>query len=191
MIDQDLHAAAYPRLDKAQLAALEGCPLSKLKHYRHGENLFEAAQRDSNFYVVKTGAVQIVDDDGDEPKVVATLGPGEFTGEVAQLTGGPAIFSGVARGESDVFEISNDALREIMNVHPDLGDVILRAFMARRHLLHEMGDFTGLRVFGSRYSKDTLRVREFLAKNLVPFTWMDLEDDPQVKQFLEETVTPS
>ena len=186
MIDQDLHAAAYPRLDKAQLAALEGCPLSKLKHYRHGENLFEAAQRDSNFYVVKTGAVEIVDDDGDEPKVVATLGPGEFTGEVAQLTGGPAIFSGVARGESDVFEVSNDALREIMNVHPDLGDVILRAFMARRHLLHEMGDFTGLRVIGSRYSKHTLRVREFLAKNLVPFTWMDLEDDPQVKQFLEQ-----
>jgi len=186
MVDQDLHAAAFPRLDKAQLAALEGCPLSKLKHYRDGEKLFEAGQCDCNFYVVKTGAVEIVDDAGDEPKVVATLGPGEFTGEVAQLTGGPAIFSGVARGESDVFEVSNDALREIMNVHPNLGDVILRAFMARRHLLHEMGDFTGLRVFGSRYSKDTLRVREFLAKNLVPFTWMDLEDDPQVKQFLEQ-----
>ena len=46
MIDQDLHAAAFPRLDKAQLAALEGCPLSKLKHYRHGEKLFDAAQRD-------------------------------------------------------------------------------------------------------------------------------------------------
>jgi thioredoxin reductase (NADPH) len=186
MIDQDLHATAFPRLDKAQLAALEDCPLSKLKPYRDGEKLFEAGQRDSNFYVVKTGAVEIVDDAGDEPKVVATLGPGEFTGEVAQLTGGPAIFSGVARGESDVFEISNEALREIINVHPNLGDVILRAFMARRHLLHEMGDFTGLRVIGSRYSKDTLRVREFLAKNLVPFTWMDLEDDPQVKQFLQQ-----
>ncbi|HEX7880571.1 MAG TPA: FAD-dependent oxidoreductase [Candidatus Eisenbacteria bacterium] len=186
MIDQDLRAAAFPKLDKTQLAALEGCPLSKLKHCRDGEKLFEAAQRDSNFYVVKTGAVEIVDDDGDESKVVATLGPGEFTGEVGQLTGGPAIFSGIVRGESDVFEISNDALREIMNVHPDLGDVILRAFMARRHLLHEMGDFTGLRVIGSRYSRETLRVREFLAKNLVPFTWMDLEDDPQVRQFLEQ-----
>jgi thioredoxin reductase (NADPH) len=186
MIDQDLHAAASPKLNKAQLAALEGCPLSKLKHYRDGEKLFEAGQCDCNFYVVKTGAVEIVDDAGDEQKVVATLGPGEFTGEVAQLTGGPAIFSGVARGESDVFEISNDALREIMNVHPNLGDVILRAFMARRHLLHEMGDFTGLRVIGSRYSKDTLRVREFLAKNLAPFTWIDLEADPQVKQFLEQ-----
>ena len=186
MIDQDLHAAAFPRLDKAQVAALEGCPLTKLEHYRDGEKLFEAGQSDCNFHVVKTGAVEIVDDASDEPKVVATLGPGEFTGEVAQLTGGPAIFSGVARGESDIFEISNSALREIMNVHPNLGDVIIRAFMARRHLVHEMGDFTGLRVIGSRYSKHTLRVREFLAKNLVPFSWMDLENDPQVKQFLEQ-----
>lgn len=186
MIDQDLHAAAFPRLDKAQLAALEGCPLSKLRHYRDGERLFEAMQCDCNFYVVKTGVVEIVDDAGDEPKLVATLGPGEFTGEVAQLTGGPAIFSGVARGESDAFEISNAALREIVNVHPNLGDLILRTFMARRQLLHEMGDFTGLRVIGSRYSKETLRVREFLAKNLVPFTWMDLEDEPQVQQFLEQ-----
>jgi thioredoxin reductase (NADPH) len=186
MADQDLHAAAFPRLDQAQLAALEGCPLSKLEHHRDGEKLFEAGQCDGNVYVVKTGAVEILDDAGDEPTVVATLGHGEFTGEVAQLTGGPAIFSGVARGESDVFEVSNDALREILNVHPNLGDVILRAFMARRHLLHDMGDFTGLRVIGSRYSKDTLRVREFLAKNLVPYTWMDLEDEPAVKQFLEQ-----
>lgn len=186
MIDQDLHAAAFPRLEKTQLAALEGCPLSKLKHCRDGEKLFEAGQRDCNFYVVRTGAVAIVDDASDVPKVVATLGPGEFTGEVAQLTGGPAIFSGVVRGESDVFEISNEALREVLNVHPNLGDVIVRTFMARRHLLHEMEDFTGLRVIGSRYSKQTLRVREFLARNLVPFTWMDLEDDPQVKQFLEQ-----
>ena len=39
MVDQALNAAAFPRLDKAQLAALEGCPLSKLKHYRDGEKL--------------------------------------------------------------------------------------------------------------------------------------------------------
>ena len=187
MIDQTLHAAAFPRLDEAQLATLEGCPLSKLEHYHDGEKLFEAGQCDGNFYVVKTGAVEIVDDAGDEPKVVASLGAGEFTSEVAQLIGGPAIFSGVVRGESDIFEISNEALREIMNVHPNLGDVILRAFMARRHLLHEMGDFAGLRVIGSRYSKHTLRVREFLTRNLVPFTWLDLEEDPQVKQFLEQT----
>ncbi len=40
-------------------------------------------------------------------------------------------------------------------------------------------------MIGSRYSQDTFRIRDFLAKNLVPFTWFDLEADPQVKQLVE------
>ena len=41
-------------------------------------------------------------------------------------------------------------------------------------------------MIGSRYSKDTFRIRDFLAKNRVPFTWLDLETDPQVKQLLKQ-----
>ena len=75
---------------------------------------------------------------------------------------------------------------QLLNDHPDLGDIILQAFIARRQLLRESGNFMGLRVIGSRYSQDTFRVRDFLAKNRVPFTWLDLEADPQVKQLLEQ-----
>ena len=39
----------------------------------------------------------------------------------------------------------------------------------------------GLRVIGSRYSQETFRVRDFLARNRVPFTWLDLEADPRVE----------
>ena len=55
---------------------------------------------DRKFYVIKSGAVEIIDESGDEPKIVASSGPGEFTGDVTQLTGGPAIVSGIARGET-------------------------------------------------------------------------------------------
>jgi thioredoxin reductase (NADPH) len=48
------------------------------------------------------------------------------------------------------------------------------------------GNFTGLRVIGSRDSKDTFRIRDFLAKNRVLFTWLDLEADLQVKQLLKQ-----
>ena len=41
-------------------------------------------------------------------------------------------------------------------------------------------------MIGSRFSQDTFRVREFLARNRLPFTWLDLEWDPQVKQLLEQ-----
>ena len=184
MAEHDLHADAFARLDEAQLAALERCHLTALKRYRDGETLFEVGDHDFKFFVVKSGAVAILDESGETPRIVTILRRGEFTGEVTQLTGGPSIVSGVAQGDCEVFEVSSDALRQLLNDHPNLGDVILQAFIARRQLLRESGDFLGVRVIGSRDSRDTFRVREFLAKNGVPTTWLDLEDDPQVKQLL-------
>ncbi|HEY1376494.1 MAG TPA: FAD-dependent oxidoreductase [Gemmataceae bacterium] len=186
MSEHDLQGAAYPRLDAGQMASLGHCPLTKLRRYRDGEKLFEAGQRDASFYVVKSGKVEIVDESEDPPKPLTTLGPGEFTGEVSQLCGSPAPVSAISRGDCEVYEVSPDALKLLLNQHPDLGDLILNAFIARRHLLREPGTFTGLRVIGSRYSQDTFRVRDFLSRNGVPYTWLDLETDPRVKDLLKQ-----
>jgi thioredoxin reductase (NADPH) len=184
MPDHDRHAAAFTKLDEGQLASLEHCPLTMQKRFRDGEKLFEVGDRDFKFYVVRTGAIELLDESGEMPRIVTVLRRGEFTGEVTQLTGGPSIVSGIARGECQVFEISSESLRQILNYHPSPGDVILQTFIARRKLLRESGDFLGVCVIGSRDSRETFRVREFLAKNGVPSTWLDLEDDPQVKQLL-------
>ena len=74
----------------------------------------------------------------------------------------------------------------MLNQCPGLSDIILQAFIARRQLLRESPNFIGLRVIGSRYSPDTFRVRDFLSRNRVLFTWVDLESDPQVDQLLKE-----
>src|SRR4051794_13259746 len=63
-------------------------------------------------------------------RTIADLGPGEFTGDEAQVTGGPAVAGAVARGDAEVYELSNDALRQILKPHPDLGDAFMRAFLA-------------------------------------------------------------
>jgi thioredoxin reductase (NADPH) len=186
MTEHDLNAVAFPTLDADQVAALGRCPLTALKRYRDGEKLFEVGQRDSRFFIIKSGQIEIVDEFGETRQTIRVLGPGQFTGEVAVLTGSPPFVRAVARGDCEVYEVSPDALREILNHHPDLGDIILQAFIARRQLLRESGNFTGLRVIGSRYSQDTFRVRDFLAQNRVPFTWLDLEADPQVAQLLKQ-----
>jgi thioredoxin reductase (NADPH) len=41
-------------------------------------------------------------------------------------------------------------------------------------------------VIGSRYSTDTFRVRDFLSKNRVLFTWVDVESDPDVDRLLKK-----
>src|SRR5206468_1312956 len=82
----------------AQMAGLAHCPLTMLRHFRDGDKLFQACDLDGGYFVVKSGRVEIVDESGDEPRVIATHGPGQFSGELNQLTGGRALASAVARG---------------------------------------------------------------------------------------------
>jgi thioredoxin reductase (NADPH) len=186
MAVQQLDAIAFPKLDEAQMAKLGHYAGVAPKKLRAGEALFQCGDRDSNFFVIKSGEVELVDDTGEKSKVVRVLGPGEFTGDVGHLTGNPKVVSGIARTECEVYEISDKALREILNQDPQLSDLILQAFIARRQLMREMGEFVGLRVIGSRYSRDTFRIRDFLTKNRVLFTWLDLEGDPAVAQVLQQ-----
>lgn len=186
MVKHNLHEAAFPKLNDAQIAALERCAGAALRQYKAGQKLIEVGDRDFKFFIIKSGEIQIVDESDDKPKTIAVLGRGEFTGDVAHLTGGPSLISAVALSDCEAYEVSAAGVREIINRFPDLGDVILQAFIARRHILKESGSFTGLRVIGSRYSRDTLRIRDFLSKNRVPFTWLDLEADPQVDQLLKQ-----
>jgi thioredoxin reductase (NADPH) len=64
-----------------------------------------------------------------------------------------------------------------------MGDVILQAFIARREQLLESG-FEGVRVIGSRDSRDTYRIREFLSRNQVPMRWLDVDTDPGAAELL-------
>jgi thioredoxin reductase (NADPH) len=180
----NLASVAFPRLDQTQISALAGCAAVKLTRYRVGQKLFQAGDRDYRFFVVQSGEIEIVDESGDAPKTIAVHKAGGFTGEMGQLTGRPAVASAVARTDSEVYEVTTDALRQIVNRCPEVGDVILQAFIARRQLLRESGEFTGIRVIGSRYSHDTFRIRDFLARNRALFTFLDLESNPEVEQLL-------
>ena len=184
MSDQNLQSIAFPTLDETQISQMAQCSHALPKLYRDGQALFSVGDRNMNFFIVKSGEVEIVDYSGDQPKIVTTHRKGQFTGEISHVTGLPAIVSGIARGDTEVYAISGDALRLALNQCPIISDIILQAFIARRQLLGESKNFTGLRVIGSRYSADTFRVRDFLAKNRVLFTWLDLENDPDVDRLL-------
>ena len=185
MAEHTLQSIAFPTLDDAQVSEFERCTNATKKLYRDGQTLISMGDRDFKFYIVTSGEVEIVDHSGDKPKTVVVHRKGQFTGDVSHLTGRSSIVSAVARGDCEVDEVSRDALRGALNQCPVLSDIILQAFIARRQLLRESPDFIGLRVIGSRYSTDTFRVRDFLAKNRALFKWIDVETDPEVDQLLK------
>src|ERR1700761_3758641 len=186
MAEHTLQSIAFPVLNEDQIAQLAACTVLSPKRYRDGDILVNVRDRLFKFFIVTAGEIEIVDYSGEAPRVVTVHRKGQFTGDISHLTGTPAIFSAIARGDCEVFEVSGEALRHVLNQCPSLSDIILQAFIARRQLMRESPDFVGLRVIGSRYSPDTFRVRDFLSRNRVLFTWVDLETDPQVDRLLKE-----
>jgi thioredoxin reductase (NADPH) len=186
MSEYTLQNAAFPILSENQISQLTECAPVVPRHCTDGETLIAVMDRTMKFYIVKSGQIEIVDSSGDAPKTIAVHGKGQFTGDISHLTGAASMFSAIARGDCEVLEITSQELRHVLNQSPALGDIILQAFIARRQLVRESPNFKGMRVIGSRYSPDTFRVRDFLARNRVLFTWVDIESDPEVDQLLKE-----
>src|SRR2546423_792499 len=147
----DLHGA-FPRLSDEQIVAL--AEHGERRPTQEGEVLFREGDTVSNFFVVLEGMVAVVTGEGDEESLVALHGPGRFLGEVHLLTGQPSFLTAVVRQAGAVLAVPLDRLREAVVRDPDLGDLILRAYLGRRSLLIELG--TGFRIIGSRHAPHTL-----------------------------------
>ncbi|MFY0405615.1 FAD-dependent oxidoreductase [Solicola sp. PLA-1-18] len=146
--------------------------------------LFCAGDRGCSLFVVLEGMVRVVDEGGPggDQRVLAVHGPGRFVGDLSILTGQAAYVTAVAQTDAEVLEVSYDRLKAAVNHDQALGDLILRAFIARRTLHVDLG--AGLRIIGSRYSASTRVLRDFASRNRIPYRWEDLEEDPEAEATL-------
>jgi thioredoxin reductase (NADPH) len=179
---------AYPRLSGAQLAALDR--LGRRRRTRPREILFAEGDRDYDFFAVLVGHAAVVDGHGTAgERVIGVHGCGRFLGDLTLLTGEGSFYTADAVDPGEVLTVPAGRIRDLVTREPVLGDLILRAYLARRSSLIGLG--AGLRIVGSRYSPSTRRVRDFAARNRLPFRWLDLETDPAAEALLTQfRVTP-
>ena len=156
--------------------------LGRVRKVEPGEVLFAAGDESSDFFVIESGAVAIVQGLGKENRVIAIHGAHRFLGELSLLIGQRLYLSGVVRDAGEVIQVPLDKLREIVDEDKALSDLILGAFIARRSILIDVG--TGIKLIGSRFSPDSRRLRELLARNRMPYQWIDLEDDEDADALL-------
>jgi thioredoxin reductase (NADPH) len=171
---------AFPRLTEEQRARLH--VIGHTRAVESGEILFREGDPGYDFFVVESGAVAIVEGYGHENRVIAVHGAHRFLGEINLIAGSPAYLSAVVRDAGEVLQVPAGALRKLLADDEELSNLILRAFMSRRSILIDIG--AGVKVVGSRYSQDTRRVRTFLARNRMPYHWMDLEEDAEAEALL-------
>ena len=176
---------AFPPLDAADLTALKS--LSTPCEFEDGQVIFRAGQADLDLFVVESGGIEILNP-ADDNRHIVTHGSGHFAGDIDLLTRRPVIVTGVAKGRTRLMRVPSGRLREILTKIPKLSEKVLIAAIERRRMLSKAG-VIGMKVVGPGKCRDTTRVREFLFKNFVPFTWYDTTSE-QGKKLMEEWGSP-
>lgn len=182
--DRDI---AFPVLQPRDIAALSA--RGKARDVRGGEVLFAEWDRDVKFFVVLDGAVEIVEHSRGSPHQVAVHQPGEFTGDVDTMSGRAALVEGRVTRDGRVLELDAGELRRAVEELPELGQTLIKAFLARRRLLLEEG-FEGVRIIGSRFSPESHRLRDFASRNGIPYRFIDLETDAEAEALLRQFHVP-
>jgi thioredoxin reductase (NADPH) len=169
---------AFPRLDEDDMAQL--MPLAVCQSFEPGEKILRFGQADIDLIVVKSGSIDVLNPMNGNTLIVRH-GPGQFVGDIDLLTRRPIIVDAIAHGEDGVgptrvLRIPADCLRKLLNTIPRLADKLMVAIQVRREELTRCG-VLGIRVVGPGGCSETNKVREFLYKNFVPFTWQDSATD--------------
>ncbi len=175
----DRHGA-FPRLTEDQLDMLRAA--GELREVEPGEILFREGDVHYDFFAIEEGSVTIVGGYGTENRVIAVHGRHRFTGELNLLTGTGVYLTAVVREPGRVIQVAADDLRELVAENEELSNLILRAYLQRRSILIELQ--AGAKLIGSRFSPDSRRLREFLARNRLPHHWIDLEEDEEAEALL-------
>jgi thioredoxin reductase (NADPH) len=155
----------------------------KWRNTEAGQVLFKAGDTQNDFFVVLEGEVEMIDDFAGEARTMGVMRQGRFVGDLNMLIGQPIYLSAVVRVGGEVLVISRERLKEVVAEEPNLSDIILKAFLARRAWSVRAG--LGLRIIGSRHSSDATRLRGFATRNRLPHVWVELEEDPNAEALLE------
>jgi thioredoxin reductase (NADPH) len=172
---------AFPRLSDDAIAALEERATRRATTV--GEILFADGDATYDFFVVLSGKVAIIRNAGcADEQTIGVHGERRFLGELNLLTGEAVYLTAKVVEAGEVLQLPRRALLEFVDSEQSIADLVLRAYLARRALLIGIG--AGPRVIGSRYSRDTQRLRVFLARNRFPHGFLDLEEDSSAEDLV-------
>jgi thioredoxin reductase (NADPH) len=176
-------AQMFPTLSRADIARLGR--FGERRTFAAGEYLARTGQVTAGMIVILSGEVVITQHDAlAEHEPITVFGAGSFTGELAQLSGRPALVDAVARGAVEGLVIPSRKLRDVLVEEADLGERIMRALILRRVGLIEVGA-GGPVIVGRGTNPDVLRLENFLSRNGHPHQRLDPDADPSATTLLD------
>lgn len=128
------------RMEKVEI--LTALSKSELKHlvgqvrtetYAEGEITFHQGEPGDSFYIIKSGKVDVVvEKKQGESSIVATLGPGNFFGEMSLLTGAARTASIQVKEDAEFIVIDKESFRSTLANNPSLAESMSRILSERQ-----------------------------------------------------------
>ncbi len=133
------HCALFSRVDDA---TLDVCIDSlRTRHYRRNETIFHQGDPGDSLYIIESGAVKIVlpSPEGEDEAIIATLGAGDFFGELALLDGAERSATAIAHEATTALVLRRDAFGQLIDTVPALRHELLAGLVAElRRLTHHV-----------------------------------------------------
>src|SRR5918996_2787753 len=172
----------FPKLTPSQIRRVAAH--GHIRTVERGEVLVEQGDTSVPFFVVIRGELEIVRPYGSYETLVTVHDSGQFTGEVNTLSGRRSLVQMRAINPGKVIELDHQHMLTLVQTDAELGEILMRAFILRRVELIAAG-VGDIVLIGSIHSASTLRIKEFLMRNGHPYSYVDLERDPDVQNLLD------
>ena len=141
--------------------------------YAAGTYLARPGQLADRFVYVLDGEIEVVNAYTDERHLPSTLGPTQFMGEISFLNGGNFSMPMRAVRETSVIEVPRTRMLTLMSQIPEMSDIIITVYAARRRRQIEKRD-SALVLIGEERDRDVRCIAEFADRNRIPYTSLEL-----------------
>jgi thioredoxin reductase (NADPH) len=145
----------------------------KIASYPSGTFLARPGEPMDRFVYVEEGEIEVVNPYTDQRHLPSTLGPTQFMGEISFLNGGAWSMPMRAARDTRVIEVPREAMLTLMSQIPEMSDIIITVFSARRRRQLDDRDST-LRLIGEDEDRNVRRIAEFASRNRIPYSSLPL-----------------
>jgi len=161
----DLRTMVRTPLDESHVAAIREA--GRIRQLDAGDTLVTLGDPIELFWYVEEGELEAVNAVTGERYGGATLGPGQYVGEISFLNGGRHMLGARAVAASRLIEVPRQAMLRLMSQIPEMSDRIVSVFAARRRRLLESND-ANLTLVGAEVDREVRRIAAFANQNRIP-----------------------
>src|SRR5262249_15552439 len=126
----DRRARMFPRLTPAHVEGITS--IGVRRKVRAGDVVFEVGDRNTAFFLVLAGALEILRPVAGGEERITLQGPGEFTGEINMLSGRRALVRGRVAQDGELVEVDREHLQALVQRDAEISEILMRAFILRR-----------------------------------------------------------